>query len=317
MCGHHRRRLGRLGWPGAVDPPAGGWAAGSPAPRAGNAVEVLIDGAEALPRIATELERARSHVHIAGWYFSPDFALAREGAPSVVRNLLGDLAERVEVRVLVWAGAPLPLFRPSRKTVREMRNRLIAGTKIQCGLDAHERPMHCHHEKTIVIDDRVAFVGGIDLTSEAATATTRAITTHGRHSAGTTPVPASKGQPSWTLPSISACAGTKSQARSCRHPPPGAGRPYRAPDRPDSPRADLQGCPEWGLPDPRVLPAGLLKAAEVHLPGEPVSLVTGDRDALRDKLDQPTHPRLPTRLVLLPAKPNNGADARAACRRAR
>ena len=27
--------------------------------------------------------------------------------------------------------------------------------------------MHCHHEKTIVVDDRVAFVGGIDLTSEA------------------------------------------------------------------------------------------------------------------------------------------------------
>ena len=88
VCGHHRRRLGRLGWSGAVDPPAGGWAAGSPVPRAGNAVEVLIDGAEALPRIAAELERARSHVHIAGWYFSPDFALAREGAPSVVRNLL-------------------------------------------------------------------------------------------------------------------------------------------------------------------------------------------------------------------------------------
>ena len=128
---------------------------------------MLIDGAEALPRIAAELERARSHVHIAGWYFSPDFALAREGAPSVVRNLLAELAERVEVRVLVWAGAPLPLFRPSRKAVREMRDRLIAGTKIQCGLDAHERPMHCHHEKTIVIDDRVAFVGGIDLTSEA------------------------------------------------------------------------------------------------------------------------------------------------------
>ena len=167
VCRHHRRRLGRLGWSEALDPPAGGWAAESPVPRAGNAVEVLIDGAEALPRIAAELERARSHVHIAGWYFSPDFALAREGAPSVVRNLLAELAERVEVRVLVWAGAPLPLFRPSRKAVREMRDRLIAGTKIQCGLDAHERPMHCHHEKTIVIDDRVAFVGGIDLTSEA------------------------------------------------------------------------------------------------------------------------------------------------------
>jgi len=30
-----------------------------------------------------------------------------------------------------------------------------------------KRPLHCHHEKTIVIDDRVAFVGGIDLTTES------------------------------------------------------------------------------------------------------------------------------------------------------
>jgi phosphatidylserine/phosphatidylglycerophosphate/cardiolipin synthase-like enzyme len=27
--------------------------------------------------------------------------------------------------------------------------------------------MHCHHEKTIVVDDRVAFVGGIDLTADS------------------------------------------------------------------------------------------------------------------------------------------------------
>jgi phosphatidylserine/phosphatidylglycerophosphate/cardiolipin synthase-like enzyme len=128
---------------------------------------VLIDGAEALPRIAEELKRAESHVHIAGWYFSPDFALVRDGEPQVLRNLLAEVAERVEVRVLVWAGAPLPLFRPSRRMVREMRERLTNRTKIQCSLDPHERPMHCHHEKTIVIDDRVAFVGGIDLTSES------------------------------------------------------------------------------------------------------------------------------------------------------
>jgi phosphatidylserine/phosphatidylglycerophosphate/cardiolipin synthase-like enzyme len=128
---------------------------------------VLIDGAEALPRIADELRQARSHVHIAGWYFSPEFPLDRDGHRSVLRNLLAELAERVDVRVLVWAGAPLPLFRPSRKTVREMREQLTGRTKIRCHLDSRERPLHCHHEKTIVIDDRVAFVGGIDLTSEA------------------------------------------------------------------------------------------------------------------------------------------------------
>jgi len=76
-------------------------------------------------------------------------------------------AKRVDVRVLVWGGAPLPLFRPSRREVREMRDRLTQGTRIRCGLDTKERPMHCHHEKTIVIDDRVAFVGGIDLTYQS------------------------------------------------------------------------------------------------------------------------------------------------------
>jgi phosphatidylserine/phosphatidylglycerophosphate/cardiolipin synthase-like enzyme len=166
ICALHRRRLRQNGWAGVLEA-AGGWAAGEPPPRDGNNLEILIDGAEALPRIADELKQARSHIHLAGWYFSPDFALLREREPEVLRNLLADLAERVEVRVLAWAGAPLPLFRPSRRQVKQMRERLIGNTKIHCALDAHERPMHCHHEKTIVIDDRVAFVGGIDLTAEA------------------------------------------------------------------------------------------------------------------------------------------------------
>ena len=163
---HHRRRLKRVDWERALDPPPGGWAAGDPPVRSGNRVEVLIDGAEALPVIAEELQRARSHVHLTGWYFSPDFALVRDSEQVVLRNLLAELAERVDVRVLAWAGAPIPLFRPSRSDVRKMRDQLTGRTKIQSGLDRKERPMHCHHEKTIVIDDRIAFVGGIDLTSE-------------------------------------------------------------------------------------------------------------------------------------------------------
>ena len=166
ICSHHHRRLGRIGWQRAVDPPAGGWAEG-PLVRGGNSLEVLVDGAAAFPRIAQALAEAQSHVHMTGWYFSPDFALERTDRLTVLRNLLAELAERVDVRVLVWAGAPLPLFRPSRRDVRKMREQLTRHTKIRCALDANERPLHCHHEKTIVIDDRVAFVGGIDLTSEA------------------------------------------------------------------------------------------------------------------------------------------------------
>jgi phosphatidylserine/phosphatidylglycerophosphate/cardiolipin synthase-like enzyme len=127
---------------------------------------VLIDGAEALPRIARELREARSHVYVMGWFFSPGFDLTRGDAPSPLRELLAEIAERADVRVLAWAGSPMPLFHPSRKMVRAMRDSLCRGTGIDCALDAKERPMHCHHEKTIVIDDRVAFVGGIDLTFE-------------------------------------------------------------------------------------------------------------------------------------------------------
>ncbi|HEY7396748.1 MAG TPA: phospholipase D family protein [Gaiellaceae bacterium] len=167
ICSHHRRRLRKLGRHSALVPPPGGWAEGDLPVRQGNAVEILIDGASALPTIADQLRRAESHVHVTGWYFSPDFDLARDGTGAILRNLLADLAERLPVRVLMWAGAPLPFFRPSRSDVRAVRDRLGDRTSIRCAVDAKERPMHCHHEKTIVIDDRVAFVGGIDLTSES------------------------------------------------------------------------------------------------------------------------------------------------------
>ena len=159
---HHRRRLERLGKLACLDAPAGGYAAGPPPPRPGNRVEVLVDGETALPRIADEIEGARSHVHLAGWFFTPEFRLRPDGPG--LRELLGGLAERVDVRVLSWAGSPLPLFHPDRKQGRELREALTRGTRIECALDSRERPMHCHHEKLVIVDDRVAFVGGIALT---------------------------------------------------------------------------------------------------------------------------------------------------------
>jgi phosphatidylserine/phosphatidylglycerophosphate/cardiolipin synthase-like enzyme len=163
MRAHHRRRLRRRGSGTAIDPAPGGWAsAASFAPRPGCRVEVLVDGTEALSRIAEAVRSARSHVHLAGWHFDPSFRL-EEGGPSL-REFLADAASRVDVRVLGWAGAPLPLFHPDRKEVRKACEELVCGTQIRMALDARERPFHCHHEKLVVVDDEVAFVGGIDLT---------------------------------------------------------------------------------------------------------------------------------------------------------
>jgi phosphatidylserine/phosphatidylglycerophosphate/cardiolipin synthase-like enzyme len=164
---HHARRLRRRGSAEAIDPPAdGGWArTASFAPRPGCRVEPFVDGGEALPRIADAIRSARSHVHLAGWHFDPSFRL-EEGGPTL-RELLAEAAERVDVRVLAWAGAPLPLFHPDRGEVREVCEKLAGGTRITMALDARERPFHCHHEKLVIVDGETAFVGGIDLTAFA------------------------------------------------------------------------------------------------------------------------------------------------------
>jgi phosphatidylserine/phosphatidylglycerophosphate/cardiolipin synthase-like enzyme len=164
VVAHHRRRLRRHGWSRASEPPADGlWCAGDPPPREDNAVEILVDGEESLPQLEAEIAAAKHSVLLAGWAFEPSFRLSR-GGPTL-RELLAET--QADVRVLAWAGAPLPLFAPSRAHVRAARDALVRGTEIRMALDARERPMHCHHEKLAVIDGRVAFVGGIDLTSLA------------------------------------------------------------------------------------------------------------------------------------------------------
>src|SRR3954470_23796914 len=169
VAAHHRRRLARIGQMGAYAPPDDGslWAAADPPPRDGCSLEVLIDGAEALPRIAAASEGAQRSVHSAGWHGPPGFGLTRDQSAQPLRELLASVAERVDVRVLLWAGAPVPLFDPKRRDVRQVRDELVRGTRVRCALDAKERPMHCHHEKLVIVDGEVAFVGGIDMTSLA------------------------------------------------------------------------------------------------------------------------------------------------------
>src|SRR4051794_31324424 len=163
VTAHHHRRLTRIGRAEALVPASPGlWATtATTPPREGNALEVLVDGAQGLPAMAEAIRGAQRHVHVCSWHLEADFAPERDGARrSRVRELLGEAAERVPVRVLVWAGAPVPVFKPSRNAVRAQRDALVRGTRIRVELDAHGRAMHCHHEKIVIVDDEVAFVGG-------------------------------------------------------------------------------------------------------------------------------------------------------------
>ena len=162
---HHQRRLRKVRWEHALGAAGSDrWCAGDPPPHEACSLEVLIDGETALPAIADAISGASSSVHIAGWFASPHFELKRGIEANPLCDLLADVAERIPVRVLLWAGSPAPVFSPTRKTVRVARNQLCSGNRIRCELDRREHPIHCHHEKLVVVDDEIAFVGGIDLT---------------------------------------------------------------------------------------------------------------------------------------------------------
>jgi phosphatidylserine/phosphatidylglycerophosphate/cardiolipin synthase-like enzyme len=163
----HRRRLQRLGALHALEPGPGWWAQGEPAPRAGNRLEVLIDGAGMFTALAEAIRGAQRSIWVAGWHIAPHFELARGERDGSIGALLAQAAERTDVRVLVWAGAPVPLFHPTRAEVAAAVGELTRATRIRCESDPREHPFHCHHEKVVVIDGTTAFVGGIDITDFA------------------------------------------------------------------------------------------------------------------------------------------------------
>jgi phosphatidylserine/phosphatidylglycerophosphate/cardiolipin synthase-like enzyme len=165
LCRHHTRRLRRLGWGDALESAGEGRFSPRRPVREGNRVEVLIDGNEALPAMAAAIEGAKSHVHIAGWHSSPEFRLTREPGAPTLRELLAETARRVPVRLLLWAGPPVPAFQPTRGVVEKARDEFVRESDVRCVLDSRERSLHCHHEKIVVVDDEIAFVGGVDFTA--------------------------------------------------------------------------------------------------------------------------------------------------------
>lgn len=161
---HHRRRLGKIGWGHAFEPEAA-WATGGPPPRGGTALDVLVDGEEAFGAMTEAIAGARDHVHVAGWHLEPDFPLP--GAHySTLEGVLADAGSKARVRVLSWGGAPLPPpFRPRRAEAAAVVARLGRLPGVEAALDSKERLLHCHHEKIVIVDGTVAFVGGFDFST--------------------------------------------------------------------------------------------------------------------------------------------------------
>jgi phosphatidylserine/phosphatidylglycerophosphate/cardiolipin synthase-like enzyme/uncharacterized membrane protein YdjX (TVP38/TMEM64 family) len=126
----------------------------------------LIDGAAYFRSLARALEAAQRSVFVLGWDINADLVLDPDGSGETLARLLDRLtAERpeLEVRLLIWDW--ILFYSLDRQLLPQWRFDLRTGDRVRFRLDACHPSGGCHHEKLVVIDGRLAFVGGIDLTS--------------------------------------------------------------------------------------------------------------------------------------------------------
>ena len=146
------------------------WYPGGTPPRQHNRLTPLVHGEAFFAALREALAQARDYVYVVGWCLTPGIPLGRADDQDVIatrlHDLLGEVARRAPVRVLLWSGAPI-LVQPTRRTMLAAQRLLLerAGGDLECRLDETARLGHSHHQKAIVIDGQVAFVGGMDLTT--------------------------------------------------------------------------------------------------------------------------------------------------------
>lgn len=133
---------------------------------------VVVD-ADAYFRLAREaMLAARHQILLVGWDFDARITLAfsdeHPEVPTTVGDFIGWLVERtpgLQVYILRWdKGAVKTLGRG--KTLWTLLKWRFTQPRIHLKLDAHHPVAASHHQKIVVIDDCLAFCGGIDMTDE-------------------------------------------------------------------------------------------------------------------------------------------------------
>lgn len=132
-------------------------------------VTFLIDGAAYFKAFTAAAELARESIVIVGWDIHSQVRLVRDGHPrrfpaELRAFLLSLLARRqdLHVYILVWDFAMI--YALEREVLPIVIKDWRAHRQIHFVVDGQHPVGASHHQKIVVIDDAVAFVGGLDLT---------------------------------------------------------------------------------------------------------------------------------------------------------
>ena len=131
----------------------------------------LIDGIEYYPAVHHAISNAQHQILILGWELHSEVRLLRgeqadnPAAPPVLADLLEHAANanpHLTAHLLIWEGASL--FALEREHLPRMTRPWEKHPRVRLVWDTDTPELGSHHQKLVVIDDRIAFTGGMDLT---------------------------------------------------------------------------------------------------------------------------------------------------------
>lgn len=130
---------------------------------------VLIDAASYFQAVWQAAQQARDSILILCWDIDSGVCLVRDGAdhpwPVQLRDFLNALVSaRPELRIHILAWDFAMIYALEREALQTYKFQWQTHPSLQFWMDDQHPIGASHHQKIVVIDDTLAFVGGLDLT---------------------------------------------------------------------------------------------------------------------------------------------------------
>lgn len=134
-----------------------------------NRVAFVVDGESYFAAIHEAIRRARRSIFIVGWDVHSELRLLRNGGSEDFPETLGALLdkscdERPELRVHILSWDFSMIYAMEREFFPKYKLRWKSHERVRFCLDGEHPLGGSQHQKLVVIDDCIAFCGGIDLT---------------------------------------------------------------------------------------------------------------------------------------------------------
>ncbi len=134
-------------------------------------LSVLMENAAYFDALSSALDRAERSIVVLGWQFDPRTRLDPETPMGDRQTEIGHKLRmlvrtrpELDVRLLIWH-SPL-LIAASQGFYPHKAQRWFRKRMVEFRLDQPGMPGACHHQKVVVIDDKVAFCGGGDISTD-------------------------------------------------------------------------------------------------------------------------------------------------------